>query len=227
MRKYLSAFVIGWLWLSSVTVFAASQEAVERNAAGAKLLQQGKTESAIAEFQGAIALEPNYIAAQLNLGYAYERANRIEEAINAYRRAIDLEPSNFFAHNNLGVLYDKKGLYDEAIVEFQNALKSEAAYIMAQKNLETARKNKTIAQEREAQIAKAEKQAQANPKDPKLAYQLARLYAVYGMKDSALQWLARAVRHGYKDFAGLQADPGFNNLRDDREFGLLLQGKLN
>ena len=227
MSKYFSVFIIGCLLVGPAKSLAASPEAMERNASGAKLLQQGKIESAIDAFQEAMALDPNYIAAQLNLSYAYERANRIEEAIKGYRRAISIEPNNFFAHNNLGVLYDKKGFYDEAIVEFQNALKSEPGYVMAQKNLETARKNKALAQEREAQIAQAEKQAQTNPQDPKLAYQLARLYAVYGRKDSALQWLTRAVRQGYKDFAALKADPGFSNLHDDREFGLLLQGKLN
>ena len=227
MSKYFSVLVMAWLLACPVRSFAASQEAMERNESGAKLLQQGKIESAIAAFQEAMSLEPNYIAAQLNLSYAYERANRFEDALNGYRRAITIEPNNFFAHNNLGVLYDKKGLYSEAIVEFQNALKSEPGYVMAQKNLDTARKNKALAQEREVQIAQAEKQAQANPQDPKLAYQLARLYAVYGRKDFALQWLTKAVRQGYKDFAALQADPGFSNLRDDREFGLLLQGKLN
>jgi Tfp pilus assembly protein PilF len=225
MGKLLGLVVTGWLLLGSTAVFAASEEAVERNSVGTKLLQQGKIEAAIAEFQKALVIDPNYIAAQLNLAYGYERANRVEEAMDAYRKASDLDPGSFFAHNNLGVLYDKKGAYEQAIVEFQNALKSEPSYVMAQKNLEIAKKNKAIAQERETRIAQAEKQVQGSPKDPKAAYQLARLYAIYGMKDLALQWLAKAVSQGYNDFTALKADPGFSNLRDDREFGLLLQRK--
>jgi hypothetical protein len=45
------------------------------------------------------------------------------------------------------------------------------------------------------------------------------------MKEPALEWLKKAVRNGFKDFSELKADPGFNNLREEREFRLLLAGK--
>jgi tetratricopeptide (TPR) repeat protein len=224
MKKLLALASILWLLYGSA-VFAAPGDAVERNAAGTKLLDQGKIEAAIAEFEKAVAVDPTYIPAQLNLGYGYERANRIDDAVNVYRKTITLDPSSFFAHNNLGVLYDRKGLYDQAIAEFQNALKARPGDPMTQKNLETAQKNKTTAQERERQIARAQKQVQANPTDVKAAYQLARIYAIHGMKEPALEWLRKAVREGFKDFAELKADPGFSSLRDEREFSLLLIGK--
>jgi cytochrome c-type biogenesis protein CcmH/NrfG len=62
---------------------------------------------------------------------------------------------------------------------------------MALKNLETARKNKAATHEVEAQIQRAEKEAQAKPDDPQASYNLARLYTFYGKKELAYEWLTK------------------------------------
>jgi tetratricopeptide (TPR) repeat protein len=222
MRKVIGLITLHGLLLCSNLVSAASEEAAERIAAGKKLLEQGRVEAAIGEFQKASTIDPKYGAAQLNLGHAYERANRNDEAIDAYRKSIELEPRNFYARNNLGVLYSNKGMYDQAIVEFQDALKSDPRNAMALKNLEIAKKNKAAMQERETVIARAEKEVEAKPNDPTSAYQLARVYATYGKKETAIEWLGKAIEKGYKDFAYVKTDPAFTNLREERDFQLLL-----
>ena len=83
------------------------------------------------------------------------------------------------AHNYLGVLSDKKGLYDAGIAEFKTALQIEIDNTMARKNLDIARKNKSTSEKRESQVLRAEKEAQAKPKDRTrrimwLAYMLTR-----------------------------------------------------
>ena len=174
MKSLCKLFAFSGLLLFSVTVLAASEEAVERNNTGARLLEQGKADAAIAEFQSALSLDPTYFPARLNLAYTYERADRIEDAMAAYREAIAFQPRNFFAHNNLGVLYDKKGLHDAAIREFEIALRSSRDNAMALKNLETAKKNQAAIKAREAKILQAEREAQAKPNDPQASYNLAR-----------------------------------------------------
>lgn len=225
MKWFLGRFVFIGCLLSSISVLAVSEEAVELNKVGAKLFEQGKPEAAIIEFQKAIRLDTKYFPARLNLAYAYEKMNRLEEAINAYREAINAQPQNFFAHNNLGVLYDKQGLYDSAIAEFETALQIEPDNSMARKNIETARRNKSTTEKREGEVLRAEKEAQAKPNDPRASYNVARLHAYYGNKDAALQWLAQAIKQGYKDLAYLRADPAFSGLREDRDFELLLLKK--
>lgn len=207
----------------SAESFAASEQAAERNSAGAELLEQGKTDAAIAEFQKTLGLDPNHFPARLNLAYAYERAGKIDDAIAAYREANDSQPNNVFAHNNLGVLYDKKGLYDSAIAEFQSALKSEPGNSMVLKNLETAKKNQATIQARQAQIVQAEKEAQAKPIDPRASYNVARLHAFYGKKELAYEWLSKALKQGYKDLGYVQSDPAFESIREERDFQLLLK----
>lgn len=211
----------------SVIASAASQEAVERNDAGARLLEQGKPAAAIAEFQGALALDAKYFPARLNLAYAYEGANRIEDAMEAYRDAINLQPRNFLAHNNLGVLYDKKGLHDAAIGEFQTALAIEPGNAMALRNLDTAKNNQTITKDRDTQILRAEKEVQRKPNDPQASYKLARVYASYDKKELAYKWLATALQQGYKDISYLKSDPALQSLHEEREFQLLLRPHSN
>ena len=223
MKPFLRIFALWWLILFSAPALVASEHAVERNDIGARLLEQGKVDAAIAEFKSALSLEPKYFPARLNLAYSYERAERIEDAMKAYREAINFQPRNFFAHNNLGVLYDKKGLHDDAIREFETALAIEPDNAMALKNLETARKNQAAIKAREAKILQAEREAQAKPNDPQASYNLARVYAFYGEKELAYEWLAKALKQGYKDIGYLRSDPALNSIREERDFQLLLR----
>ena len=223
MKSLCRLFILSGLLLFSVTVLAASEEAVERNNIGARLLEQGKADAAIAEFQRAVSLDPKYFPARLNLAYAYERADRIEDSMETYREAINLQPRNFFAHNNLGVLYDKKGLYDAAIREFEDALAIEPVNAMALKNLENAKKNQAVTKARETRILEAERTVQAKPNDPQASYSLARIYAFYGKKELAYEWLTKALKQGYKDISYLRSDPALQNIREERDFQLLLK----
>ena len=225
VKWLIGRFVLCGLLLFPITVLAASEEAVERNTVGAKLFQQGRLDDAIIEFQKAIGLEAKYLPARLNLAYSYEKMNRVEEAIDAYREAINAQPRSFFAHNNLGVLYDKQGQYGSAIAEFETALQIEPDSFMARKNLDIARNNKLTAEKREGEVLRAEKEAQAKPNDSQASYNVARLYAQYGNKDAALEWLAKAIRQGYKDLAYLRVDPAFRGLREERAFEQLLVEK--
>jgi protein O-mannosyl-transferase len=218
MRSLLTLFALACLLFLPTTALAALEEAVERNSAGARLVEQGKLDAAIVEFQKAIRLDAKYFPARLNLAYAYEKTNRIEEAIEAYRETIVSQPQNFFAHNNLGVLYDKKGLYDSAIAEFESALQIEPGNSMAHKNLESAKANKMAVEERVARIQRAEQLARAKPNDPAVSYNLARTYAFYGQKDLAFEWLTKARKQGYRDLEYLKVDPAFESMRNDADF---------
>jgi tetratricopeptide (TPR) repeat protein len=218
MNSLLTRVAIYCLLLFATTALAVSEEAVERNSAGAKLMEQGKLDGAIAAFRNAIGLDPKYFPARLNLAYAYEKANRLDEAIDAYREAIDTQPQNFFAHNNLGVLYDKTGLYDAAIAECERALEIEPGNSIARKNLEVAKKNKMAVEERAARIQRAEQEARAKPNDAGASYNLARTYAFHGQKDLALEWLSKARKQGYRDVEYLKVDPAFESMRNDADF---------
>ncbi len=222
IKRFSQGIALCGVVLFSIAAYAGSQEAAAHNSAGAALLAQGKTEPAIVEFQRALVSDLNFFPARLNLAFAFEKAGRIDDAIKAYRVAIDTQPHNFLAHNNLGVLYGKTGQHDLAIARFESALTIEPGNSLALKNLENANKNHATIKEREAQIAKIEGEAEAKPHDPRASYAVARTHAVYGNKGLALEWLGKAIRQGYRDVAGMKADPAFENIRQEREFELLL-----
>jgi len=204
---------------------ARSEEAIKRNNFGADLLKQGRLDEAIAEFQRAVEVDPAYAAAQFNLGYAYQRRDRIDDAIAQYKKALQLEPGNVLGLNNLGVLYDKKGLYDEAIATYEQALRIDPANATVQGNLANARKDKATIQEREARIADARKETDARPKDPRAAYNLARVYAALDMKEQALEWLSKALGLGFDDIGFLRDDPALAGLKNDPRLTRLLEGR--
>ena len=224
-RLALTLLALCVLTLGPLDVRAGSNEAIQRNNLGASLLQQGKLEEAVAEFRKAVELDPKYVAAHLNLGYAHDRHGQTEEAVAQYRKVVDLEPGNLFAHNNLGVLYDKKGLYAEAIKEFEQVLQVDPSNATARDNLERAKSSKGVAKEREERFAQARKEVEARPNDPKAAYNLGRLYASFGDKEQALKWLAKALELGFSDFKFLKDDPALAPLREDPSFTRLLEGR--
>ena len=70
---------------------------------GNALKDQGRLDEAIAAYNRAIALKPDYAEAHNNLGIALKDQGRLDEAIAAYHRAIALKPDHAEAHNNLGI----------------------------------------------------------------------------------------------------------------------------
>jgi len=203
-------------------VHARSEEAIRFNNIGAELLRQGKLAEAVAQFRQAVTLDPGYAPAWRNLGYALDKSGQVAEAVAAYQKAVELEPE-LNAHNNLGVLYDKQGRSEQAIQEFEKALKLDPANATVRKNLETARQNQGITQERQTRIAQAQKEAEARPRDPRAAYNLARVYASFDEKDHAFTWLAKALQLGFDDLEFVKTDPVLAGLRTDPRFEQVLE----
>ena len=221
--RVLPAFAL--LLLAAAAVHAAFDEAVKRNNFGSELVNQGRLDEAVSEFQLAVQADPRYAAAQLNLAYTYERLGRIDEAIAAYTATIALDPKNTVAFNNLGVLYLKRELYDEAIQSFERGLAVDRSDAMLQKNLATAKTNRDILKEREVRIADARKKADAAPKDPRAAYDVARVYASFDMQDQAFEWLETSLRLGLDDTKFVREDPVLLGLRRDPRFARLMEGR--
>ena len=160
---------------------------------GLELFRQGSLRDAIPELQKSLQSNSADAEVRLHLAFAYDRLGSADEAIAEYRRVTELQPNSYFAHNNLGVLYDKQGRYDEAIAAFESAGRIDSANAGAKINLTTARKNKALAQERDAQIQKAENAAAINSQDPQVSFNAARIHAHYGNRaEAAGVALARA-----------------------------------
>ena len=113
------AALCNWPLLSTTLMRAVT----ESNLAVA-LQADGKFDDAIAHYQRAIALRPDYSPAQNNLGTALRAEGRLEEAAAAYRRAIELRGEYPEAHYNLANVLTDEGRAKEAAEHFRVALQS-------------------------------------------------------------------------------------------------------
>ncbi|MBI2955949.1 MAG: tetratricopeptide repeat protein [Acidobacteria bacterium] len=88
---------------------------------GARLLDQGDAEGAIAALRAALELEPNRASTHDMLGAAYAAAGRDAEALDAYHRALELEPREAAHHNNLATVLVRRGQLDDALSHLEKA----------------------------------------------------------------------------------------------------------
>jgi predicted O-linked N-acetylglucosamine transferase (SPINDLY family) len=92
------------------------------NDLGLVLLAQGRLDEAVATFQHALRVDPNYFPAQHNLGWALHQKGQYLEAVACCRQALRLKPDSAEAHNHLGLALVKQGKIDEAIASYHRAL---------------------------------------------------------------------------------------------------------
>jgi tetratricopeptide (TPR) repeat protein len=104
---------------------------------GIFLANTGRTSEAIAQYEAALRLEPDYVEAHINLGNALGRAGRTSEAIAQYEAALRLKP-DAETHINLGNALGRAGRTSEAIAHFEEALRLKPAFAEAHNNLGNA-----------------------------------------------------------------------------------------
>jgi len=102
---------------------------------GNALLQKGKTDEAIAQFQQALQINPDHLDVHNDLGSVLLQRGRVDEAIVHYQKALELKPDDAQTHYNLGNALLQKGKTDEAITQFQQALQINPDHVDALNNL--------------------------------------------------------------------------------------------
>ena len=115
-------------WKDSETLFRHALDVTRDNwlahyNLGIALEQTGKTEEAIAHYEQALRIKPNYAEAHNNLGVMFEHQDKLPEAIAHYEQALRIKPDSGGAHNNLGVALVRLGRMQEAMEHFEQALR--------------------------------------------------------------------------------------------------------
>ena len=85
-------------------------------------------EAAMAAYRHALALDPQMVAALVNLANLHYGRDSIIEAEALYEKALTLEPSCFEAHFNLGNVYHDTGRFESAVHCYRQALGLDHAY---------------------------------------------------------------------------------------------------
>jgi tetratricopeptide (TPR) repeat protein len=87
-----------------------------------------KVEKSIAQYENAVRLAPNDFRWWIELGRAYEQAERPEKAETALLRAVELAPHYTFPHWQLGNFYLRQGRDTEAFAELKKAAENNTLY---------------------------------------------------------------------------------------------------
>ena len=106
--------------LQSIEVPAAQHHRYYQQ--GWTLASEHRWKEAIPLLEKAIAAEPDFSHALVNLAMAYDHTGRTAEAIPMYEKALALDPENFEARVNLGLAYAATGSGDEALGAWTKAL---------------------------------------------------------------------------------------------------------
>src|ERR1700719_1470412 len=82
--------------------------------AGIDFFGEGKLDSAIAEYQRAIALDAKFADALHGLAQAYYAKEDFDRTIEAARRILEIEPEDILAWTTVSRAYQRKGMVPEA-----------------------------------------------------------------------------------------------------------------
>ncbi|QDL07987.1 prenyltransferase [Brasilonema octagenarum UFV-E1] len=95
---------------------------------GNLLVAAKEYEQAIASYDQALKIKPDYDSAWYNRGIALQNLGRYEEAIASYDQALKIKPDYDSAWNNRGIALQNLGRYEEAIASYDQALKFKPDY---------------------------------------------------------------------------------------------------
>jgi tetratricopeptide (TPR) repeat protein len=84
--------------------------------------ENGDPDRAIADYNRAIEINPNFADVYNNRGLAWDIKGDYDRAIADYSKAIEIDPRFSDPYNNRGIVWDIKGDYDRAIADYNKAL---------------------------------------------------------------------------------------------------------
>ena len=177
------------LWEDTVAKLPANERA--QNALGRAFFLAGRVPEAVACYQTALRLEPNYPEARNNLGAAFFGMGRVQEAIAEYQIALKLRPGSPEAERNMGNALVEANRLPEAAVFLSAAAKAFPDDLDVRKGLagvlcQLGRFSEGIPLYREA--------LRADPRDSKTHANLGMALASSGRLSEGIVELDRAVR---------------------------------
>jgi len=98
---------------------------------GNSLFLEGRYQEAIASYDNAVKIKPDYHQAWANQGIALGNLGRNEEAIASFDNAVKIKSDDHHTWYNRGIILDKLGRLEEVIISYDNAVKIKSDYHQA------------------------------------------------------------------------------------------------
>jgi len=187
---------------------------------GEFLMSMGRPEEAIAMTQKAYQIDPLSAVVGSSLAMILYLARRYDQAAAVLQKAHEISPDHFLPHMRMGLVRLQQHKYDNAIREL------EIAVLLADKSTETlAALAMTYAAARKTKHAQGiiDELEKVSRTRYVLPYNIAKIYAAAGNKESVFEWLEKAYNEGNPDLIELNSEPIFDGVRSDQRFARLMQ----
>jgi TolB-like protein/DNA-binding winged helix-turn-helix (wHTH) protein/Tfp pilus assembly protein PilF len=185
---------------------------------GVCLAGAGRLDEAVAEVKRAQQVDPLSLTITSVVGWMLYLDRDYDKAIAQEKIALEMDPNFALAHRYLGLAYEQKGMNTEAISEFQKARTLSASRPLDSASLAHAYALAGRRGEAQQILDEAKKRDKYFP-----AYDIALIYVGLGQKDSAFEWLDKAVEERSPWLIHLTVDPRFDPIRLDPRFKNLIQ----
>lgn len=136
--RLFGSFAVLLLALVLVSCVSKEKQAEKHFKRGFEYQDQGDLDRALAEYQKALELNPNYVQVYTNLGTVYLGKKDFDLAIQNFKKVIELNYWDKKAHYNLGVAYIYRGELEQAEkeAEFLKSIRSDLGDALARKIVE-------------------------------------------------------------------------------------------
>jgi tetratricopeptide (TPR) repeat protein len=192
--------------------------ALARNWYSQYLLAAGRRDESLREIKLARELDPESIGIQMTAGAIFFRLDLYDQAIEEFRRVIERDPTNASAFKSLGYAYEKKSMFKEADEAYKIFVELSGLPSVRRFSQEFARWSK----EDNAEFLLDKISFMLKQKYVRPSY-IAGLYARFGEKDRAFDWLERAYRERDTNLLFIKTDDTWDSLRADPRFFSLEQ----
>jgi tetratricopeptide (TPR) repeat protein len=109
-------------FMGSFTTLGKKSEAAAISGLGDVAIRQGDYRSAIIQYRSALAIQPDFMAARVNLGTAYFKIGMLQEAAATYHEALDKKPEQpDVIYFYLAQIAEKLGNQAVALQYYENA----------------------------------------------------------------------------------------------------------
>ncbi|MEU2358660.1 tetratricopeptide repeat protein [Streptomyces misionensis] len=117
--------------LLAIPAITATTRTLAHTIRGREYRDAGTYNAALADYNAALAHDPDYERAVQGRGLTYERMDRYEEALNDYNRAIELKPDDADRIAGRGAIYAQLNRLDEALTDFNRAIQLDLNLVWA------------------------------------------------------------------------------------------------
>ena len=85
---------------------------------GMDYINEDDVESAIAKFNKAVEIDPNFAFAWDNLGISYRKNSEYDKAIESYKKSLEIYPEGRLPLLNIAITYNLNKQYDDAVTYY-------------------------------------------------------------------------------------------------------------